>query len=98
MLCLHLSHERALSFQVLGTDAGGTKEIVQENMTGLLHPIGQIGVPVLAQNLQWLLSHPEIGLEMGKRGRIRVHDVYREGRMYETMASVFLDCVRERGG
>lgn len=95
---MHQSHERALSFQVLGTDAGGTKEIVQGNITGLLHPAGQTGIPVLAQNLQWLRSHPEIGLEMGKRGRIRVHEVYREGPMYEAMASVFIDCVRERGG
>lgn len=85
-------------FQVLGTDAGGTKEIVQGNITGLLHPAGQTGVPVLARNLQWLLGHPEIGVEMGKKGRTRVHDVYREGPMYEAMASVFLDCVLERGG
>ncbi|KAG0569080.1 hypothetical protein KC19_6G064100 [Ceratodon purpureus] len=88
----------AFGLPVLGTDAGGTKEIVQGNITGLLHPAGQTGIPVLAQNLQWLLNNPEIGLEMGKRGRIRVNDVYREGPMYEAMASVFIDCVRERGG
>lgn len=88
----------AFGLPVLGTDAGGTKEIVQGNITGLLHPAGQAGIPVLAQDLQWLLSHPEIGLEMGLKGKIRVRDLYREGPMYETLADVFLDCVQERGG
>jgi len=84
--------------QVLGSDAGGTKEIVQGNISGLLHPTGQAGIPILARNLQWLLNHPELGVEMGKRGRARVQALYRETPMYEAMASVFLEAVQEHGG
>lgn len=84
--------------QVLGTDAGGTKEIIEPNVTGLLHPAGELGIPVLARQLGWLLSHPEMGVEMGEKGRNRVREMFREGPMYEAMAKMFIESVRERGG
>ncbi|KAK6124964.1 hypothetical protein DH2020_041238 [Rehmannia glutinosa] len=38
-----------LVVQVLGTDSGGTKEIVEHNVTGLLHPLGRPGLEFLQE-------------------------------------------------
>lgn len=84
--------------QVLGTDAGGTKEIVDANVTGLFHPTGNAGIPVLARHLRWLRDHPELSVEMGEMGKQRVRKLYRQGPMYEGLARLFIDCVREPGG
>ncbi len=86
------------NLQVLGTDAGGTKEILESNVTGVFHPVGKVGIPVLARHLRWLLDHPDLGIQMGERGRERVSKMYREGPMYDKLARIFIDCVREQGG
>ncbi|TQD97693.1 hypothetical protein C1H46_016666 [Malus baccata] len=46
----------AFGLPVLGTEAGGTKEIVEHNVTGLLHPVGHDGTRGLAENLRFLLK------------------------------------------
>ncbi|CAK9268379.1 unnamed protein product [Sphagnum jensenii] len=88
----------AFGLPVLGTDAGGTKEILESNVTGVLHPVGKVGIPVLARHLRWLLDHPDLGIQMGERGRERASKMFREGPMYDKLARIFIDCVREQGG
>ncbi|KAL9274252.1 hypothetical protein AKJ16_DCAP25823 [Drosera capensis] len=56
---------------VLGTDAGGMKEIVESNVTGLLHPVGKQGNKVLAENLRFLLENPAAPLKWGREGERR---------------------------
>ncbi|KAM2117169.1 hypothetical protein ACFX1Q_010332 [Malus domestica] len=46
----------AFGLPVLGTEAGGTKEIVEHNVTGLLHPVGHDGTRGLAENHRFLLK------------------------------------------
>ncbi|KAM1227869.1 hypothetical protein ACFX2I_007078 [Malus domestica] len=46
----------AFSLPVLRTEAGGTKEIVEHNVTCLLHPVGHDGTRGLAENLRFLLK------------------------------------------
>ncbi|KAL2463129.1 UDP-Glycosyltransferase superfamily protein [Forsythia ovata] len=62
----------AFGLPVLGTDSGGTKEIVEHNVTGLLHPLGRPGVRVLAKNLRLLLENVSVRQAMGVKGRERV--------------------------
>ncbi|KAK4361931.1 hypothetical protein RND71_017172 [Anisodus tanguticus] len=57
----------AFGLPVLGTDAGGTKEIVEHNVTGLLHSLGRPGAQVLAHNLQYLLNNPLERQRMGSK-------------------------------
>lgn len=80
--------------QVLGTDAGGTPEIVDHNVTGLLHPVGQAGTQVLAQNLQFLLKNRSERGQMGIRGRRKVEKMYLKRHMYKRFAEVFFKCMR----
>ncbi|KAJ7521333.1 hypothetical protein O6H91_19G048400 [Diphasiastrum complanatum] len=84
----------AFGLPVLGTDAGGTREIVIANVTGLLHPVGKLGVPLLAKHMDFLLKNPHIGREMGQRGKERVQNMYTKSIMYEKLAIVFLNSLK----
>ncbi|KAJ0667323.1 putative hexosyltransferase [Helianthus annuus] len=66
----------AFGIPVLGTDVGGTKETVEHNVTGLLHPIGYPGTPVLSKHLRYLLKNPSERQRLGLEGREKVKKIY----------------------
>ncbi|KAK3219705.1 hypothetical protein Dsin_013675 [Dipteronia sinensis] len=84
----------AFGVPVLGTDAGGTKEIVEHNVTGLLHPTGHPGTRVLAQNLGYLLKNPSAREQMGLEGRKKVGRMYLKRHMYKKLGEVLYKCMR----
>ncbi|XP_072964166.1 uncharacterized protein [Typha angustifolia] len=84
----------AFGLPVLGTDAGGTKEIVEDNITGLLHPVGREGKKDLAQNILYLLTNPSVRKNMGARGRQLVQDKYLKNHMYRRFAEVLVKCMK----
>ncbi|PIA65208.1 hypothetical protein AQUCO_00100590v1 [Aquilegia coerulea] len=84
----------AYGLPVLGTDAGGTKEIVEHNVTGLLHPLGRPGSRVLAQNLLYLLKNPTERKQMGMRGREKVEKNYLKSHMYKKFFLALFKCMR----
>jgi glycosyltransferase involved in cell wall biosynthesis len=57
---------------VIATDGGGVPEIVQHQITGLLVPMADVAR--MAEAIAYLLQNPEIGRQMGSRGRERVLD------------------------
>ncbi len=57
---------------VVATRGGGVVEIIKENETGLLVPMGDSNA--MAEALLWLLQHPERALEMGQMGQKRVRE------------------------
>lgn len=82
--------------QVLGTAAGGTKEIVEGNVTGLLHPTGRSGTRVLAENLRFLLKNPSARKQMGMEGRKMVERKYLKRHMYKRFVEVISRCMRSK--
>lgn len=86
----------AFGLPVLGTDAGGTKEIVDHNVTGLLHPLGHPGTRVLAENLRFLLKNPVSRKQMGLKGREKVERMYLKRHMYKKFVDVLLKCMRPK--
>lgn len=93
-MLLKKCHVVVIPLQVLGTDAGGTKEIVEHNVTGLLHPTGHPGNTVLAQNLRFLLKNPSVREKMGKAGRKKVKTMYLKRHMYKKLAEVLYKCMK----
>lgn len=79
---------------MLGTDAGGTREIVEDGVTGLLHPIGREGIEPLARNLELLLGDPSTRERLGKNGRLKVENMYMKQHMYVKLAKAFVQCMR----
>lgn len=82
-----------LTFQ--GTAAGGTREIVIDGTTGLLHPVGKEGIMPLAKNIVKLATHVERRLTMGKKGYERVKEVFLERHMEERIAAVLKDVLQK---
>ncbi|KAK7381625.1 hypothetical protein VNO80_00171 [Phaseolus coccineus] len=86
----------AFGLPVLGTDAGGTQEIVEHNVTGLLHPIGRTGNHVLAQHLRFLLENSFAREKMGMEGRKKVQRMFLKQNMYEKFVDVLVICMRTK--
>lgn len=84
----------AFGLPVLGTDAGGTKEIVEQNVSGLLHPVGHPGKKVLAENIRYLLKNPSVRQQMGMRGREKIEKMYLKRHMYKLFFEVLFKCMR----
>lgn len=84
----------AFGLPVLGTDSGGTREIVEHNVTGLLHPLGRPGTQVLAKNLEFLLQNPAARQEMGMRGREKAEKMYLKKHMFQKFGEVLYKCMR----
>uniref|UniRef100_A0A1J3F1U1 Putative glycosyltransferase n=1 Tax=Noccaea caerulescens TaxID=107243 RepID=A0A1J3F1U1_NOCCA len=84
----------AYGLAVVGTDAGGTKEMVQHNVTGLLHSMGRSGNKELARNLLFLLRNPDKRLQFGIEGRRKVEKMYMKQHMYKRFVDVLVKCMR----
>lgn len=85
----------AFALPILGTDAGGTSEIVENSVNGMLHPIGSDGVSVLSQHINMILKNATSAKYMGLRGRDHVKLMYLKGIMYEKIAWIFMCCLKE---
>jgi glycosyltransferase involved in cell wall biosynthesis len=57
---------------VIGADAGGMPEIVQDGVTGLTFPPGD--ADRLASAIVWMIDHPAEASQMGERGFARLRD------------------------
>lgn len=90
------THSVNLWEQVLGTDGGGTREIVEQNVSGLFHPMGRAGNWALAENLRYMLKNPTARKQMGKDGRKKVGKQYLKRHMYERLVEVLTRCMRRQ--
>ena len=70
----------AFRLPVLGTDAGGTREIIRHGVTGLLHPVGADGQRQLAENIMMLLNDRRKAKAMGEAGYSRVQEKFTSSR------------------
>jgi glycosyltransferase involved in cell wall biosynthesis len=71
---------------VVATNGGGVPEIVQDGITGLLVPMGD--VEKMAEALDYLLANPDVAHQMGQEGRSRVlanFTIQRTARMVESV-------------
>jgi glycosyltransferase involved in cell wall biosynthesis len=73
----------AMGVPTLGTAAGGTAEIIEDGVSGLLYPAGREGQAVLASKLAQLIRDPGRARELGAAGRARVLSAFGQSR-FET--------------
>ena len=81
------------------TGVDGVPELITHRHTGLVSPPGQ---PLrLADNIIWLLDHPEEATQIGKRGRQRVVPTFDARRMVHRIEALYerlLDDAPSRNG
>lgn len=89
----------AFRLPVLGTACGGTREIVVDGVTGLLHPPGNEGKSALAAHILDLLNDRSRAAALGEAGFRRVAAEFTEARFYDELAEVFrVVCRRDTCG
>lgn len=77
---------------VIAARAGGVPEIVEDKITGLLTPPGD--VDALAAALRQLLSDSALRHRMGEAGRARAEREYSVSRMAERFTEVWMEAAR----
>jgi L-malate glycosyltransferase len=81
----------AMGKPVIGTNNGGTPEIVVDRVTGLLFPYGD--VKGLSEKIAWLLERPAEMARMGIAGRRRVEENFTIEQYMEKTQKVYLELV-----
>jgi glycosyltransferase involved in cell wall biosynthesis len=76
---------------VIGTDAGGTPELVDPGHTGLLYPPGN--VEALANCLRKLIENPEHRKSLAKQGRDRVLQYHTEEDLARRAEALYRDII-----
>jgi glycosyltransferase involved in cell wall biosynthesis len=77
----------AMELPVVALDSGGTPEVVEHGVTGLLSPPGD--ATALAANLETLLADPDLRARMGRDGRRRVNQAFTSERMARDIGEVY---------
>jgi glycogen(starch) synthase len=79
---------------VVGANAGGIPDVIQEGETGLLVPYGD--AVALARAIAWLLEHPAEAAQMGARGQERTLARWTWDAVYERVWAVYRQVTGER--
>jgi len=82
----------AAGLPVVATAVGGTPEVVEEGVTGLLVPAGR--PQALADALSPLLRDAVARKKMGAAGQARALELFSEARMLERTAAVYREALR----
>lgn len=86
----------AFGLPVLGTDAGGTPEIVVAGETGYLFPVGESGQRELERLLYELLNDRDSMRQMGAAGRRRVMERFTAERFFEQWEELIREVIERR--
>jgi len=93
-LPLTIAEAMAAGVPAVVSDAGGLPELVQNGVTGLVVPAGD--VEALETALADLLGHPQKRLQMGKEARRRYEQYFTVERFAAATLSVYRELVSER--
>ncbi len=84
----------AMEVPVVVSDTGGCPETVNDGETGILVPLKN--VEKLTEAILYLLKNPEIGKEMGRKGREKVLKEFNEQLVFERMEKEYNRLINEK--
>lgn len=85
----------ALGVPVVATDVGGTREVIEHEVTGLLVEAGDAGA--LAAAMQRLLDDTALAKRLADTGRARVEELFDRSKLYELTARHYREALTARG-
>jgi glycosyltransferase involved in cell wall biosynthesis len=84
----------AFSLPILGTSEGGTKEIVLDEKTGLLHPVGEAGLEILGANILRLANDRKYARQLGAAGQQRASKYFSSQRFFRELENALAPACR----
>ncbi|MBN1562388.1 MAG: glycosyltransferase family 4 protein [Anaerolineae bacterium] len=72
---------------VIGARIGGIPELIKDGENGLLFESGN--ARQLAEKIQYMLDHPDVAIEMGRKGRQQVETVNNPQTHYERIIALY---------
>ena len=84
----------AFGLPILGTSAGGTKEIVLDGETGLLHPVGEAGLEILGANILRLANDRNYAMQLGAAGQQRATEYFSFQRFFWELEDALAPALR----
>jgi glycosyltransferase involved in cell wall biosynthesis len=90
-----LTEAMIMSLPVAVTPVGGVPELIIHKETGLLSPPGDPAG--LADNIIWLLDHPQEARNMGKRARQKVLSDFSAEKMIEQIENLYESSLDKKG-
>ena len=90
-----LMEAMALERPVIATDVPGTQELVVDNKTGFLVPLGDPAA--LADRVRILIENPDIGVKMGQAGLDRVVEGFNDLKIAKTLGEFYMDKAKIMG-
>lgn len=89
-----LTEAVAAGVPVAATAVDGIPELITHGVTGRLSPPGQAAA--LADNIVWILSHPEEARRMATPAAQKVHEKWGAAEMVETIEDLYEALLRDR--
>lgn len=90
-----LTEAMIMRLPVAATSVGGVPELIIHRKTGLLSP--PRNPDKLADNILWLLSHPQQARELGESARAKVVPAFSAEKMVEQIESLYENLLIEKG-
>jgi glycosyltransferase involved in cell wall biosynthesis len=93
--CCAIAEAMVAGKPVVTTDIIGPREVVARDETALVVPPRDAGA--LAKAIVTVLRNPDLGREMGRRGRARALELYSAERMGREYTELYLSLARAKG-
>ena len=82
-----LMEAMAVGLPIISTQHSGIPELIENGVSGFLVP--ERDVDALAENLSYLIEHPEVWPEMGRAGRAYVEEHYNIDKLNDRLVEVY---------
>lgn len=79
---------------VVGANAGGVPEEIENNVTGLLYKMGD--AVDMAQKISYLIENKDMLQEMGKAGKARVTEVFDKVKLCQRIENVYYELTTDK--
>jgi glycosyltransferase involved in cell wall biosynthesis len=92
---LALLEAMAVALPVVATRLPGVEEAVEENVSGYLHPVGDLGA--MRDSIRRIVSDPELAKSLGCSGRRRVEKSFTRRKMISEIEQIYLRILSRNG-
>ena len=82
-----LMEAMAMGLPVISTFHSGIPELIEDSVSGFLIP--ERDFVILAEKINYLIEHPTISVELGKRGRLKIEKSYNIDKLNDQLVKIY---------